>query len=95
MLSTTRFQPVSQPAAQQVTRSCLSYEPTVKESMMEKSLTGLTRVLLLVVAIAAAARVIWNLLDPMLPTVLVGLFLVVLIGFVLRGPRSSGRLFHK
>jgi len=62
---------------------------------MEKSLTGLTRVLLLVVAIAAAARVIWNLLDPMLPTVLVGLFLVVLIGFVLRGPRSSGRLFHK
>jgi hypothetical protein len=63
--------------------------------MMEKPKAGLMTVLLLLVAVAIAARVIWNLLAPMLPTVLVGLVLVALIGFVLRGPRSGRGLFHK
>jgi len=51
--------------------------------------------LLMLLALAVVARVALGLLSSLLPAVIVLLLLAGLIGWVLRGPRSGGGLFHK
>ena len=51
--------------------------------------------LLILVAVAVVARVVFGLLWSLLPAVIVLLVLGSLVGWVLRGPRSGGGLFHK
>jgi hypothetical protein len=50
--------------------------------------------LLMLVAVAVVARVVFGLLWSLLPAVIV-LLLLSLIGWMVRGPRSGGGLFHK
>jgi hypothetical protein len=53
-----------------------------------------TETLVLVLVVAVAARVVWGLLGPLVP----GLILFLIVGAVLigifRGPRPGGGLFH-
>ena len=55
--------------------------------------TRVTEALVLVVAIALVARVVWGLLGPLIP----GLVVLLVVGSILismfRGPRAGGRFF--
>jgi len=51
--------------------------------------------LLTLVVVAVAARAIWALVGPLLPSLLVLLVLGSLLASLLRGPRSGGGPFHK
>jgi hypothetical protein len=50
--------------------------------------------ILVLVAVAVVARVVYGLLGPLLPTLGVLMVVLLILGFVLRGPRSGGGLFH-
>lgn len=46
--------------------------------------------LILLIAVAVVARVVWGLLGPLLPALLVMLILGGLVFYLLRGPKPSG-----
>jgi uncharacterized membrane protein len=56
--------------------------------------TKLAEALLLLVAVAVVARVVWDLLGPLLPVFGTLLVVILVVAFVLRGPRSGGKPFH-
>lgn len=57
--------------------------------------THLAEGLLLVVALAVLSRVVFDVLSPLLPALGTLLVVLLVVAFVLRGPRSGGGLFHK
>jgi hypothetical protein len=56
--------------------------------------TKLAEGLIIVLAVALVARVVWGLLGPLVP----GLFVLLVVGSILvsifRGPRGGGGFFH-
>ena len=63
--------------------------------MLENLPAKLLGAILLLVAVAVAARVVWELLGPLLAPILTLLLFGAIVTFIIRGPRSSGGLFHK
>ncbi len=63
--------------------------------MLENLPSKLLGAILLLVAVAVVARVVWGLLGPLLTPILTLLLFGALVTFIIRGPRSGGGLFHK
>lgn len=62
---------------------------------MEQMSSRLIGALLMLLAIAVVARVVFGLLWSLLPGLVVAMVLVWIISRTLRGPGSSSGLFHK
>ncbi len=62
---------------------------------MEQLPSRLIGALVMLLAIAVVARVVFGLLWSLLPGLVVLLVLIWVTGHAVRGPRSSGGLFHK
>jgi len=62
---------------------------------MSAWLSKLAEGLVVLVVVAVAARVVWTLLGPLVPSLLMMLIVGGFVVVILRGPRSSGGAFHK
>jgi hypothetical protein len=58
-------------------------------------ITKLGEALLVVVALAIVARVVFGLLGPLLPLLVVLLIVGAILTRIFRGPRAGGGLFHR